>query len=265
MNNEFELYYEIIESKHTKNNEYIIFLHGFMFSEIWERTDFFKFFIKKGYICIKIDLLGFGKSPKPANIEYTIEDHVNSVIFTLKKILCEKKYILYGIGYSTGSVILLNLLTKNIFKFHKCAIISVPYSHDYNCDKKLQMIYSCLEKSRFDNLFNLSKIITQMIPDKNEFLSEFINNESYSSKKTLINIIKKQNITSFKKTLDNINVKILWIHPLKDIFIPNWYVDIIEKKYIHILQCIKIDETHYITKKNNEQISNLVINFIEYH
>ena len=55
------------------------------------------------YYCVTIDLLGFGKSPKPTWCEYDIDDQVQSLHNTLQKLSLGGNYIL--MGHSLGSLI----------------------------------------------------------------------------------------------------------------------------------------------------------------
>ena len=62
------LYYKLLKPKKKYDPSlFILFLHGFMFSDIWERTEIIKFF--DCYQCILVDMLGFGNSEKFVDIE----------------------------------------------------------------------------------------------------------------------------------------------------------------------------------------------------
>ena len=52
---------------------------------------------------IAVDLLGFGKSPKPKYLDYTVEDHVMAVRRTLRRRLWRKPIIM--VGHSLGCLI----------------------------------------------------------------------------------------------------------------------------------------------------------------
>lgn len=80
----------------------IVLLHGIAAtSRTWDPL------IKKldtnTYRVIALDLLGFGQSPKPTDCEYFVDDHVDSIHKTLKKLKISKPYRM--IGHSMGSII----------------------------------------------------------------------------------------------------------------------------------------------------------------
>jgi pimeloyl-ACP methyl ester carboxylesterase len=52
---------------------------------------------------IAVDLLGFGRSPKPKHIDYSIDDHVMAVRRTLRKRLWRKPIVI--IGHSLGCLV----------------------------------------------------------------------------------------------------------------------------------------------------------------
>lgn len=59
---------------------------------------------------IALDLLGFGASPKPDWIDYTVDDHVASIVATLRKRHVSGKFIIAG--HSMGCLIAVRLARK---------------------------------------------------------------------------------------------------------------------------------------------------------
>lgn len=77
---------------------------------------------------IVLDLLGFGKSIKPANCNYTVDDHVSYIRKTLKKLKIKKPYKL--VGHSMGAIIAArygSLFSRDIEKLY---LLSLPVYHD---------------------------------------------------------------------------------------------------------------------------------------
>jgi pimeloyl-ACP methyl ester carboxylesterase len=52
---------------------------------------------------IAVDILGFGRSPAPADCEYTLEDHVESLAATIRSLKLREPFVL--MGHSLGSLI----------------------------------------------------------------------------------------------------------------------------------------------------------------
>ena len=56
--------------------------------------------IGPGYRCIAFDLLGFGESPKPLDVDYTADEHALVIENTLNDLGIEEQFLL--VGYSLG-------------------------------------------------------------------------------------------------------------------------------------------------------------------
>jgi len=64
----------------SENN--VIFIHGFLSSSsIWSETVFpvFSDNLKSTHRLFAVDLLGFGKSPKPTDCHYSNADHIQMI------------------------------------------------------------------------------------------------------------------------------------------------------------------------------------------
>lgn len=95
----------------------MIFLHGFMCSSsFWTQTVFpcFSENVNHNYRLIAIDLLGFGKSPKPRDCLYTLKDHVEMIEKSVVQTLQLGTFHL--VAHSMGCVIALALAAK----YSKC-------------------------------------------------------------------------------------------------------------------------------------------------
>jgi pimeloyl-ACP methyl ester carboxylesterase len=126
--------------------ENVIFLHGFMCSSsFWTQTLFpcFSENVNHDYRLIAIDLLGFGKSPKPRDCLYTLKDHVEMI----EKSVIQPLHLgtFHLVAHSMGSVIALALAAK----YHNCVksitLVAPVSTLDLNyilfsCFKKLSVI-----------------------------------------------------------------------------------------------------------------------------
>ena len=79
----------------------VLFLHGFLTSSAyWDRVTNL---VSKNHRVIAIDLLGFGKSPKPRRSKYDYADHIRSINKTLESAGVNEPFIL--VGHSMGALI----------------------------------------------------------------------------------------------------------------------------------------------------------------
>lgn len=116
----------------TENpTENVIFLHGFLSSSsIWKETAFKNQSqkVKDSYRLFAVDLLGFGRSPKPRDSSYTLRDHLNMIE---KSVICPfdlKSFHL--VAHSMGCIIALAVAAKYA-KFVKSVTLVAPVRQYY--------------------------------------------------------------------------------------------------------------------------------------
>jgi pimeloyl-ACP methyl ester carboxylesterase len=254
------LNYEIIKPNHKyDHNIFIIFIHGYLFNDIWNRSGLIKHFAD--YQCVLIDVLGFGNSPKPHDIEYTIEDHILYMENTINKVINKAKSpILYGVAYSTGSIILVNLMAKKSLPWCKSCIISSAFSVKTKIiSKELNTFYKLSTSCGFDDFFNMSRFVINMLGDNlslfnyhlldSRYIAEFKKNDPYAAKKTFFNLIFCPEWDT-DKIFSKINKKILCIHPKHDEFISFDFIQNVCNKFKHIFTLIPWENNHFIDHTN---------------
>lgn len=92
------LFYSEYGSEHTDT---VVLLHGYLSDgRYWKPVIAH---LEQTHRVIAIDLLGFGKSPKPRLTDYSLETHSQAVITTLKDIVLPDKITL--VGHSMGGLI----------------------------------------------------------------------------------------------------------------------------------------------------------------
>lgn len=75
--------------------------------------------------CIAVDELGYGRSPKPLVIEYTLDDHVEALRFTLEDMGIDEPFTL--VGYSMGGPIGLHYAARYPEQVSRLVLISAPF------------------------------------------------------------------------------------------------------------------------------------------
>lgn len=91
----------------------MLFIHGFISSSsFWTETVFPNFSeeTRSRYRLIAVDLLGFGRSPKPADSLYTLREHVDMIERSvLERYKVQSFHI---VAHSLGSILALALAVK---------------------------------------------------------------------------------------------------------------------------------------------------------
>jgi pimeloyl-ACP methyl ester carboxylesterase len=97
----FNIPYKLHAQAGGGHGKTVIFLHGIAASsESWNKL---LPLLPAELRSINIDLLGFGKSPKPENSNYSLNEHVASIHRTIKSLKIQESYIL--VGHSLGSLL----------------------------------------------------------------------------------------------------------------------------------------------------------------
>lgn len=94
--------------------EDVLFIHGFISSSaFWTETVFPNFSdeARARYRLIAVDLLGFGRSPKPAESLYTLREHVDMIERSVLEKYNVKSF--HIVAHSLGSIIALALAFKH--------------------------------------------------------------------------------------------------------------------------------------------------------
>jgi pimeloyl-ACP methyl ester carboxylesterase len=120
--------YKLHVVDHGGDGPVIVMLHGIAASsENWNKL---VPLLSSEYRCITIDLVGFGKSPKPQWYDYTIEDHLRAIDHTIRKLRLKDSFTL--VGHSLGSLIATRYTRDNPGRVSR--IIPIPKSIGANPD-----------------------------------------------------------------------------------------------------------------------------------
>ncbi|XP_077234501.1 putative lysophospholipase BODYGUARD 4 [Tasmannia lanceolata] len=108
--------------------ENVIFLHGFLSSSsFWTETVFPNLSenAKLNYRLFAVDLLGFGRSPKPSDSKYRLNEHVEMIERSVLEPLRLASFHL--VAHSMGCIIALALATKHLNSVKSITLIATPY------------------------------------------------------------------------------------------------------------------------------------------
>ncbi|GAB4834941.1 hypothetical protein Ancab_033207 [Ancistrocladus abbreviatus] len=108
--------------------ENVVFLHGFLSSSsYWTETVFQNLSeaAKRNYRLFAVDLLGFGKSPKPRECLYTLKDHLEMIEKSIISPYRLKSFHL--VAHSMGCVIALAIAAKYPESVKSLTLVAPPY------------------------------------------------------------------------------------------------------------------------------------------
>jgi cis-3-alkyl-4-acyloxetan-2-one decarboxylase len=139
---------KVIKDTGESNKPVLLLLHGIASdSSTWNKL---YPLASKDYRVIAVDLLGFGKSPKPTAQSYSLDCHSKSILFTLKKLKINNN--LTVIGHSMGGLIALELATINPKLIKKIITVGMPlYDKSDTINTKTKII----SKDTTNNLFRV--------------------------------------------------------------------------------------------------------------
>ncbi|XP_062187114.1 probable lysophospholipase BODYGUARD 4 isoform X2 [Phragmites australis] len=110
-----------------------IFIHGFTSSSsFWAETVFSMLSCR----LFAVDLLGFGKSPKPANCMYRLKDHVEAIERSLVELLDLSSFHL--VSHSMGCIIALALAARYPTRVKSITLVAPPYF--LPCEQKASQV-----------------------------------------------------------------------------------------------------------------------------
>lgn len=100
----------------------IILLHGIAASgDDWRKV---LPRLEPNYYCITIDLMGFGESPKPQWLGYTMDDHMRALYYTIDKLRMRKPFVL--VGHSLGALLAARYARKYEKNLKRLLLLSPP-------------------------------------------------------------------------------------------------------------------------------------------
>ncbi|XP_052210722.1 probable lysophospholipase BODYGUARD 3 [Diospyros lotus] len=108
--------------------EDVLFIHGFISSSaFWTETLFpnFSSSAKSTYRLFAVDLLGFGRSPKPTDSLYTLREHVDMIERSVLEPYSVKSF--HIVAHSLGCILALALAVKHPKSVKSLTLLAPPY------------------------------------------------------------------------------------------------------------------------------------------
>ncbi|XP_031496575.1 probable lysophospholipase BODYGUARD 1 [Nymphaea colorata] len=116
--------------REPKNKEFtdVLFIHGFVSSSVfWTETLFPNFSddVKSKYRLLAIDLMGFGRSPKPSDSLYTLSEHIDMIERSVLDAYRVKSF--HIVAHSLGCILAIALAVKYPNAVKSLTLLSPPY------------------------------------------------------------------------------------------------------------------------------------------
>ncbi|KAJ9173787.1 hypothetical protein P3X46_016891 [Hevea brasiliensis] len=116
------------EGAKDKAKEDVLFIHGFISSSaFWTETAFpnFSDAAKASYRFFAVDLLGFGRSPKPTDSLYTLREHLEMIERSVIEPYNVKSF--HIVAHSLGCILALALAVKHPGSVNSLTLLAPPY------------------------------------------------------------------------------------------------------------------------------------------
>ncbi len=235
----------------------IVLLHGIAAtSKTWDPL--LKVLDTEKYRVIALDLLGFGQSPKPVDLKYTVADHAMYIHNTLKKLKVRKPFKI--VGHSMGAIISSYYCNRYPNEVKEAYLLSLPlYSKDNeqhtnisraHTDIYLNAYKYLLQNKQFtiDNSQRLRKLLRV-----NDGLD--ITDENWNSfRLSLLNTVIDQNTYS---DIKNIKIPVHIIHGTFDEFLVQESIDRLKIfEHVRITKLNAVD--HLINPRFASQVADQI-------
>ena len=114
--------HHILNARVRGSGPVVVLLHGFLSSsEYWKQVADIS---ESDHTVVALDLLGFGKSPKPRKSRYDYDAHIASIQATLEHLDIDEPFTL--VGHSMGSLIALRYARLNESKVSRLVLVNMP-------------------------------------------------------------------------------------------------------------------------------------------
>lgn len=257
----------------------IVLLHG-MFADgsQWEKISQL---LSKNFRVIVVDLLGHGRSPRPANATYSYKEHVVALDRTLKSIGATKNITV--VGYSMGGAVALAYSSTYPTSVSQLYLISTPFYLEPEQMLPNKYAGSILFAKTSTNLFSIVERLTKSSPVFHSIIkfgntsSKFhamigANDNQLDAKIIRQNLNQLVHKFNFVRHLSKLQSPLTIYSGKKDVFIAQSQLDALKQFHKNIdiqrLNVIKIDhmlvqnlpkEIARLLNKNTRQLLNVPI------
>jgi pimeloyl-ACP methyl ester carboxylesterase len=222
--------------------------------------------LKNNCQIITIDLLGFGDSPKPKDLAYTVADHLRYIVATLETISVQKPITV--VGHSMGAILGLSL-AKSYPKYVKnLVLISLPVYQNPEEAKEIitaskivpkLMYYGLTARVACAVMCQFRPLAQRLVPYFFKHVPKQVAIDStkhtwYSYSRSMAHVIENQDsITDLRELV----VPAVLIYGRNDKFAGPSTINTLQHK-ISTIKIMKLNGTHHIPIEQPETIARLI-------
>lgn len=185
--------------------------------------------LEPGHRVISVDILGFGRSPAPADATYTMEEHVDALHATLRSLRLREPFVL--VGHSLGSLIVARYTSEHPEHVTRLVLVGPPiYGTPAEIgDRRVRnrvsaylRAYEFLRQNKEFTIFNAG-VLARMLPIKGVFEITAANWDPFV--KSLENCVERQTTVS---DLARVRVPVEVVYGSMDAFIAPGSLAVVE-------------------------------------
>lgn len=140
---------DVQNDSHPNTRSDVIFIHGFISSSTFWTETIFPYFsdpAESSYRFFAVDLLGFGRSPKPTDSMYTLSEHVDMIVRSVVQPYQLRSF--HIVAHSLGCIIALALAARFTGSIKSLTLLSPPYFPVPNGEQGSQFVLRQLAPRR---------------------------------------------------------------------------------------------------------------------
>jgi len=244
------------------NDRHVLFIHGLGSSA--DRWLGIPDVLSTNFHTIALDLPGFGKSDKPATMEYTIENFRETIVDFINELAINdgKTSI---VGHSLGGYIAAEVTIENKNLVEKLVLIDSSGM----LKKPTPLLEEYLQVAMNPTPDKVRKVFEQMVANPTRIPSKLVDgfiarinspNAKYAFKSTLQNSANTQIGHERLKLIEDIPTLILW--GIKDRVIPTYHSELFKEAIMNSRIEIIQDAGHAPFAEKPDQVSEILRNFL---
>ena len=189
--------------------------------------------------CIALDELGYGNSPQPLDIDYTVDDHADAIDYTLTDIGIDEPFTL--VGYSMGGPMAARFAAKYPDRVKRLVLISAPFFLDPEQMGEAAYAKAVFQTEGSHKLLDMvrsvgfakSGVFKKLSADDKQVIQGFINAQDLNTDWTILqkNMANAIQHTNMAENLSQVRCPITFMVGEHDAFIVQSQIETLAEKF----------------------------------